>query len=265
MTLRAEAAQRRRRLQAMIGAGLAVVVVLVGVVLLVSLTGTDKKNNKTAASASTSPTSCRWKPLVDPSTSPKPEMPAGIKEVGTPPASGEPRTGTQTMTITTNLGAIKIEMDLAKTPCTAASFTHLAGKHFFDNSACHRLVAGIHALQCGDPGGQGTGGPTYRFANEYLPTDRRPAYAKGSVAMANGGAQSPDSNGSQFFFLFDDVDSQQLSPDYTLWGKVTAGLDIIEKVAAGGDDGAYEPQPGGGHPKMELKFLSVTVSAPNKA
>ncbi|GII24337.1 peptidyl-prolyl cis-trans isomerase [Planosporangium mesophilum] len=260
MTLRAESAQRRRRLQAMIGAGLAVVVVLVGVVLLVTLTGSDKKTNNTAASASSSPTSCKWNSAVDPSA-PTQALPAGVKDVGTPPASGEPRSGTQTMTINTNLGVVKIEMDLAKAPCTAASFAHLASKHFLDNSSCHRLVAGISALQCGDPGGQGTGGPTYRFANENLPTDRRPAYPKGSVAMANSG---PDTNGSQFFFLFNDVDSQRLSPDYSLWGKVVEGMDIIEKVAAGGDDGAYEPQPGGGRPKTEFKFLSVTVGAPNK-
>src|SRR5262245_49718616 len=99
MTQRAEVAQRRRRRQTVISAGAAVLVVIVGVVLLVTLTGNDKKKGRSAgSSASASPSACEWKPKVAPGASADPAAPAGsIKDVGTPPASGEPRSGTQTM------------------------------------------------------------------------------------------------------------------------------------------------------------------------
>jgi peptidyl-prolyl cis-trans isomerase B (cyclophilin B) len=170
------------------------------------------------------------------------------------------------MTINTNLGPIVVQLDLAKAPCTAASFTYLAGQHFFDGSSCHRLVnksgndpqsgqaSDFHVLQCGDPTGTGQGGPKYKFDNEYVPTDLRPAYPAGVVAMANSG--QPGTNGSQFFIVFGDT---LLDPNYTAFGKVTKGLDIAQKVGAAGDDGAFEPNPGGGHPKTKLTFTTVTV------
>jgi peptidyl-prolyl cis-trans isomerase B (cyclophilin B) len=256
MTLRAEAAQRRRRLQAIIGAGSAVLVLIVGVVLLVAFTGNDKKakNNAVAnPSASATPTNCQWNPAAQPGQPANPNT----KDVGTPPATGEPRSGTQTMTVTTNLGAIKIAVDDAKTPCTAASFTHLASKKFFDNAPCHRLTnQGLYVLQCGDPSGTGSGGPAYRFADENLPTDRRPAYPAGAVAMANAG---PGSNGSQFFIIYKD---SELPPNYTVLGKVTEGMDVVKQVADAGTDGAFDPSPGGGHPKKPVTITSLTMSAP---
>jgi peptidyl-prolyl cis-trans isomerase B (cyclophilin B) len=266
MTLRAQTARRRQRRQAIIGAAAAVVVLVVGVVLLVTLTGGGKgSKNKTAASASASakPTSCTWTPLVDPSASPAQPVPPEIKDVGKPPATGEPRSGTQTMTISTNLGAVKIAIDDAKTPCTAASFTYLASKKFFDNAPCHRLTnEGIFVLQCGDPSGSGGGGPSYRVADENLPTNRRPAYPEGSVAMANAG---PGTNGSQFFIIYKD---SELPANYTLLGTVTEGLDIVKQVAAAGHDDAFKTNPdgsqgpGGGHPKKAVTITSLTMSAP---
>ena len=75
----------------------------------------------------------------------------------------------------------------AHAPCAAESFTYLAGKKFFDNSICHRMVtSGIYVLQCGDPSATGTGGPDYRYNEENLPTNKRPAYPEGVVAIANG-------------------------------------------------------------------------------
>ena len=98
-----------------------------------------------------------------------------------------PRSGYQVFTFETNLGVIKVESDLSKTPCTAASIAYLASKGFYDNTSCHRLVPAIFALQCGDPAGTGAGGATYRFADENLPKDKLPAYHAGDVAMANQG------------------------------------------------------------------------------
>jgi peptidyl-prolyl cis-trans isomerase B (cyclophilin B) len=263
MALRAETAKKRRRTQTFIAAGAAAAVLVGAIVWIAIATTGDDDGDPTVApsgpeSTSASPTTCDYRPLIDPSASgsgsPEP-LPSTAKEVGRPDPN-VPRSGKQTMTIVTNLGEIQIEMDLAKTPCTAGSFAYLAGKKFFDNTKCHRLVPDIGALQCGDPGGDGTGGPTYRFADENLPTNRRPAYPEGAVAMANSG---PDTNGSQFFFVYKD---SPLQAQYSLWGKVTKGLDIVKKVGEGGDDGAYAQQAGGGHPKTEIIFQTVTVSPP---
>ena len=259
MALRADTARKRRRTQTIIAGG-AAAAVLVGAIVWIAIAASGDDGDPTvspsAGPSSSAPTSCDYRPIIDPSASgsasPEP-LPSGVKEVGKPDAN-VPRSGKQIMTIVTNLGDIQIEMDLAKTPCTAGSFAYLAMKKFFDNTKCHRLVADIGALQCGDPGGDGTGGPTYRFGDENLPVNRRPAYPEGVVAMANAG---PDTNGSQFFFVFKD---SPLQAQYSLFGKITKGLDIIKKVAEGGDDGAYAQQAGGGRPKTEIKFLSVTVS-----
>jgi peptidyl-prolyl cis-trans isomerase B (cyclophilin B) len=262
MALRADAARQRRRTQTII-AGAAAGVILVGAIVWIAIAvgGDDGNGDPTVAPSageSSAPTSCDYRPLIDPSASASASaepLPPGAKEVGKPDAN-VPRSGKQIMTLMTNLGEIQIEMDLAKTPCTAGSFAYLAGKKFFDNTKCHRLVPDIGALQCGDPGGDGTGGPTYRYADENLPTNRRPAYPEGVVAMANAG---PGTNGSQFFFVYKD---SALPAQYSLFGKIIKGLDIVKKVGEGGDDGAYAQQSGGGRPKTEIVLQAVTVSPP---
>jgi peptidyl-prolyl cis-trans isomerase B (cyclophilin B) len=169
----------------------------------------------------------------------------------TPPLT-VPATGTTTMTLSTNRGEIVIQIDRAKTPCTAASMAFLVGRHFYDHTSCHRLVTQIFALQCGDPTGTNEGGPGYQFADENLQPDKLPAYHPGDVAMANAG---PDTNGSQFFFVYGISDLPGTS---ALWGHVTKGLDIINTVGAGGDDGAYNG-PGDGHPKLPLIINSARI------
>lgn len=252
MAQRAEAARKRRRLQASIGAGVALVVVAVGTVWLVSSLGEDDSGTTDAAAGAAT---CSWIEV------PQKERNAQTKDVGLPPTSA-PRTGTKTMTVDTNFGAVNVTLDLTKSPCAATSYAHLASKKFFDGTKCHRMFTGM--LQCGDPSAKGkgyretdgTGGPSYRFGNEYLPTNDRPAYPAGVVALANSG--SADSNGSQFFFIYQDV---ELSPDYTILGTVDqAGLDVLKKATEKGHDGAFEPNPGGGHPKSDVNIKTVTVS-----
>jgi peptidyl-prolyl cis-trans isomerase B (cyclophilin B) len=256
MAARQDAARRRRLLQARIGAGVAGIVVIAAVVWIV-VASTGGNSSQTAANATPTPSDCKWINSVasDPSASPgaNPSLPAGVKDVGTPQTK-VPRSGFQVLTFNTNQGVIKVEMNLSKTPCTAASMAYLAGKGFYNNSSCHRLVDGIYALQCGDPSGTGSGGATYSFANENLPTGKMPTYHLGDVAMANTG--QPNSNGSQFFFLYD---NSQLQADYSLWGHVIEGFDVIKKIATGGDDGAFAQQAGGGHPKIQLTCTSVTA------
>jgi peptidyl-prolyl cis-trans isomerase B (cyclophilin B) len=167
------------------------------------------------------------------------------------------------MTVATNLGEIEITMDLAASPCIAANFTHLASQQFFDGTKCHRMFPGI--LQCGDPNARGEGyrdtdgqgGPAYRFTSENLPVAQEPPYPAGTVAMANSG--SPDTNGSQFFFIYEDLN---LPPAYAVIGTITSGLDVLQQVGEAGHDGAFEPNPGGGHPNLEVVIETLQVSDP---
>jgi peptidyl-prolyl cis-trans isomerase B (cyclophilin B) len=254
---RAEAAGRRRRQRgAMLGAGLLVVVLgVVGVVWLTQSTGSSHPIASASTSSTPTPAACSWS--VVPSNARATEM----RDVGTPPATGEPRTGTATMTITTNRGTIKVQIDRAKVPCAAASFTYLASEKFFDNTPCHRLVDNaLHALHCGDPAGDGWGGPAYRYADENVPVNRRPAYPKGTVALANGGVNT---NQSQFYIIDADSDVSAQAP---VLGQVTQGIEIVEEVAKAGNDGAFEknadgsPGPGGGHPKLGVTIQSLTIT-----
>lgn len=262
MAERAEAVRLKRRQRTQMGlvaGGVLLTVVLVWVIVA-NASGDD--TNTTAnptASAAPNTADCVWNPLVDPAATPKPSLPAGLKDVGTP-ATKATAVGTQTVTLDTNLGKIEFEMDLTKVPCTAASINYLAGKKFYDGTDCHRLVTQISALQCGDPAGDGTGGPMYRFANENLPTGKRPAYGEGDVAMANADNAEQgitDTNGSQFFFVYG---QSELPANYTLVGHVTTGLDILKAVGAAGDDGAFAQQAGGGHPKKKITLKTVTAS-----
>jgi len=158
--------------------------------------------------------------------------------------------GTYTATIKTNCGAIVADLDATKAPHTVNSFAFLAGKHYFDGSPCHRLTtSGIFVLQCGDPTGQGTGGPGYTIPDENLTGATYPA---GTLAMANTG--QPHSGGSQFFFCYNDT---PLPPQYTPFGKVTSGRDVLQAIAKNGEDDANGP--GDGHPKSAVVIETCTV------
>jgi peptidyl-prolyl cis-trans isomerase B (cyclophilin B) len=164
-------------------------------------------------------------------------------------------------TVTTTQGTIGLELDNGKTPCTVNNFTSLAKQGFFDNTKCHRLTtsAELGVLQCGDPTGTGTGGPGYRFPNEYPTNQYRltdPAlkipvlYPRGTLAMANSG---PGTNGSQFFLVYED---SQLPPTYTVFGTIdSAGLATLDKVAAGGVAGGTED----GKPVVDATIKSVQI------
>lgn len=251
MARRAAAARRRRQLQAGVGAAVAVIVVIAGVWFLAAQLRDGKPTNATAAAgASASPT-----PAADCAYVKTPQK--ASRDVGVPSVTDVPRSGTQVATVTTNQGEIQFTIPTSKAPCTAHSFTYLAGEKFYDNTSCHRLLSsGSYALQCGDPTGTGSGGPGYQFQSENLPAGT-PACPAGTVAMAN--SNSPDSNGSQFFFVYKET---AFPPNYTVLGTVTKGLDVLTKVGAAGDDGAFAPAPGGGHPKLPVKILKVTVTPP---
>jgi peptidyl-prolyl cis-trans isomerase B (cyclophilin B) len=173
------------------------------------------------------------------------EAGAQSKFVGLPSSTATP--GVKTATVTTSVGKIVFELS-AKTPCTENSFVFLASKKYFDSTPCHRLLnaPGYTALQCGDPSGTGSGGPGYRFADENL---AGATYPRGTVAMANAG---PGTNGSQFFFVFKD---SKFAPNYTPFGRVTSGLDVLDAIAsAGTSDGSSD-----GKPKTRVTINRVIV------
>jgi peptidyl-prolyl cis-trans isomerase B (cyclophilin B) len=164
-------------------------------------------------------------------------------------------------TITTSQGPVGLELDNGRTPCTVNNFTSLAKQGFFDNTTCHRLTTtpDLGVLQCGDPTGTGTGGPGYRFPNEYPTNQYRltdPAlkipvlYPRGTLAMANSG---PGTNGSQFFLVYKE---SQLPPTYTVFGAIdTAGLATLHTVAAAGVAGGSDD----GKPILDVTVKSVKL------
>jgi peptidylprolyl isomerase len=131
--------------------------------------------------------------------------------------------GAASARITTSCGTIEVELLADDAPITANNFAFLTDKQFYDATIVHRVVSGF-VVQMGDPTGTGTGGPGYRFADE-LGAAQQYGYARGIVAMANAG---PDTNGSQFFICLDDVG---LPPQYAVFGRVTAGMDVVDQIA----------------------------------
>jgi cyclophilin family peptidyl-prolyl cis-trans isomerase len=127
-----------------------------------------------------------------------------------------------TAEMTTSLGSLTIALDAASAPKTVNNFVFLSRYHYYDGVIFHRIIKGFVA-QGGDPEGTGRGGPGYRFADE-LPRPGR--YEVGSVAMANAG---PNTNGSQFFII-SGADGVRLPPNYSLFGKVVKGLDVVEQL-----------------------------------
>jgi peptidyl-prolyl cis-trans isomerase B (cyclophilin B) len=257
----AHQARKRRQVQAIVGASVVVVLIILGVIFIIKPFG---GGNTPAAGG------CLWTP-IDPASN------ANVVDVGTPPTSGEPTTGTEPMTIATNLGDIVVTLDLAKSPCAAASFAYLGSKNFFANSSCSQLSTSLQTLQCGDPKSNGTGGPAYQFADEYMPlspvspaptpaatpptptpaptgTGSPTYYTTGEVVMVNTGANT---NGSMFYIVWGDT--SPLSNAYTLIGTVTTGMDIVNKVVSAGAVDTTGKQAAEGKPKTALTFQSLTV------
>lgn len=120
----------------------------------------------------------------------------------------------------TSSGDFTITFNLGQTPKTVENFVTLARKRFYDKTIFHRVIKGF-MIQGGDPLGNGTGGPGYKFDDEKFDGQ----YTRGTVAMANSG---PNTNGSQFFVMQADY---PLPPNYVIFGKVTSGMDTVDKIA----------------------------------
>ena len=274
--------ERQRKNRKRAGIGLAVLCVLgliAGVTtIVVSGGGTATAAKKPAAkvSATASPTasataSASPAAVTEPATHCSyPSASAGTVVKSSLPTASPDYKATYTASIKTNLGPITIDLANSKATCTVNSFVHLASDNFWNNTQCHRLSTtdGLYMLQCGDPTAKasqtlscssatlGTGGPGYEFASENLPTagsSGSVTYKAGTVAMANSGGAT---NGSQFFLVFKNT---TLGPDYTPFGTITSGLDILQNVAKAGTSCTFAGA-GGGVPKDKVDIDSVSIT-----
>ncbi|WP_409434313.1 peptidylprolyl isomerase [Mycobacterium sp. SMC-14] len=261
---RAEAARKQRRLLMIVGA-VAAVLLIAGVVFVVlrdndpgnvNAGGSSESSTSESADSSAAPAGAAGQ-LPKFTASPQlgadcqyPKARPATKPVE-PPRSGKVPTDPAEVSVSmmTDQGPIGLMLTNAQSPCTVNSFISLAAKDFFSGTQCHRLTTSpmLSVLQCGDPAGDGTGGPGYEFDNEY-PTDQyslgdraaqQPVtYPRGTVAMANAG---PGTNGSQFFLVYKD---SMLPPQYTVFGKIQDdGLATLDKIAAAGVQGGGEDGP----------------------
>jgi peptidyl-prolyl cis-trans isomerase B (cyclophilin B) len=252
-----EATQKRRMLIATIAGSLILVVVVVVVVIAVTNDNGTKPAAAGSSSASASPSGSAFvsSKTTGPCgyTSADPTQNPNLKNTGFPPDPKPTPTKTVVADFATNRGTIEVTFDGKAAPCNVQSIAYLIGKKFYNNTPCPRAVdSGIFVVQCGDPTGTGAGGPSYTVKDENLAAAK---YTAGAVAMANGG---PNTNGSQFFFITKDS-SKGLQKNYTVIGHVTKGLDILEKVVNGGNDGSN--QAGGGKPKLPLGFTTVKIAS----
>jgi cyclophilin family peptidyl-prolyl cis-trans isomerase len=138
--------------------------------------------------------------------------------------------------ITTNLGDITMELFANDAPKTVENFLTLTKKGFYDGVVFHRVISGF-MIQGGDPTGTGSGGPGYAFADELNANTEsyKTGYVRGTLAMANAG---PDTNGSQFFIMHQDY---PLPHAYTIFGRVTEGMETVDQIAASKTDANDRP------------------------
>jgi peptidyl-prolyl cis-trans isomerase B (cyclophilin B) len=257
-----------------IAAALAIVAVAV---TTTSCTRHNPAKTATSTSASMAATATSTPPPVAPVTGPHlppfaaspgvgancqyPPTNEAVSKQAAPPPTGKASTDPAQigLTIVTDRGRIGLQLTNNESPCTVASFVSLAQQAYFDNTECHRLTTAraLSVLQCGDPKGDGTGGPGYQFANEYPTTQYPPGdpalqrpvvYPRGTLAMANAG---PGTNGSQFFMVYRD---SLLPPNYTVFGTISqAGLAALDKIASGGVSGGGDD----GAPANEVSIISA--------
>ncbi|HTM83704.1 MAG TPA: peptidylprolyl isomerase [Mycobacterium sp.] len=265
---RRAAQQRKRRILTIVGSAVAAVVV-VGAVVATYVINQDSGGSTTASASTTTPAQPAAQGQLPAFVAPAdlgadcqyPSAGQASKQVN-PPRTGKVPTDPATVSVSmvTTQGNIGLQLDNGKAPCTVNSFASLAGQNYFNDTPCHRLTSGgLSVLQCGDPTGSGSGGPGYKFANEYPTNQYQPdnpalqdpvLYPRGTVAMANAG---PGTNGSQFFLVYQD---SHLPPNYTVFGTIDdTGLATLDKIAAGGIRGGA----GDGAPTLPVELKSVAL------
>jgi peptidyl-prolyl cis-trans isomerase B (cyclophilin B) len=218
-------AERRRRQRQRIGViAVALVVALVGgVVAFAAFTGTETPPSASgtptpSASSTNQPVACGAMAPTDANEQPQ--------EFAEPPPLEIDPNKTYTAKLDTSCGTIAIQLLADRAPETVNSFVFLAGKGYFDGTHFHRIDTSIEIIQAGDPTGTGSGSPGYTIPDELTGNE---TYGPGIVAMANAG---PNTGGSQFFIVYGpkghNLDS---APNYTIFGQVVKGLDVVKRIA----------------------------------
>jgi cyclophilin family peptidyl-prolyl cis-trans isomerase len=227
----------------------AIIALLAGVAGVFSSGGTTKKSVK-STSPTTQAAAAAPKGASVTGDTPCPKADGSSPRTTTfakaPPMCIDPNK-TYTAAMKTSQGTMTIALDAKQAPKTVNNFVVLSEYHFYDGLTFHRVVPGF-VIQGGDPQGTGQGGPGYQFADE-LP--KAGQYKLGSLAMANSG---PNTNGSQFFVITGQQ-GVQLPPQYSLFGQVTAGMDVAAKIDALGDTASQS-----GQPKEKVTIESVTIT-----
>jgi peptidyl-prolyl cis-trans isomerase B (cyclophilin B) len=173
---------------------------------------------------------------------PKPKPDGSLKK----PSTELDPAKTWTATVRTNCGTFAFQLDVKRAPNVSASIAYLAGKKFYDGTVFHRIVPGF-VIQGGDPTGTGSGGPGYSTVDK---PPQSASYKRGVVAMAKTGSEPAGTAGSQFFVVTG-ADAG-LPPDYAVAGKVTRGLDVVERIGKLGDQ-SEQPTT-----TVEIESLRVT-------
>jgi peptidyl-prolyl cis-trans isomerase B (cyclophilin B) len=232
----------------------AVLAVIVGATLLqVFSGGSDTSPDTPAETADAGPA-----PADAPAPAPgecnePPALPASPPSFGEVPDKGLADDATWRATVATNCGDIVMELFGDKAPQTVSSFLFLAEEGYWKDSPCHRLVPqGIFVLQCGDPTGTGTGDPGYGYGIENAPASG--VYPRGTLAMAR--TADPNTNGGQFFIVFQETQLPVEGGGYSIFGKVVEGMDIVDRIVAAGIGGAVGPEA----PAQPISILDVTTS-----
>ncbi|MEJ6548359.1 peptidylprolyl isomerase [Corynebacterium sp. USCH3] len=255
----------RREKMRPLGVTLATLVVLVGLVGGIWFAATrggddetdtladDALNEETTEATPEGPLDCAYT-----------ESGEAAREATAPDADNLREDGTSDVTLATNKGDITVTLDYAQAPCAANNFESLASQDYYNDTVCHRVVVndGMKILQCGDPSGDGAGGPGYTFPDEYPvwnedgeKVEDEGLYTRGVLAMANGGENT---NGSQFFLVDDDT---QLPNGYTIFGTISEdGLSTLDTIIDE-NEGENQDNNGDGAPVDEVRIETATVDA----
>ncbi len=256
--------RRIRQVALLVSAAVAVVALMGGGYLL--LNNKDDDSTTTAAPVATPTASAEATPTAAATPAGKNPCPAVTvkppdkpKQFKAAPPASDAKNQNWTFVLNTTCGKVTIELDGKKAPQAVASMLMLSKAGYFDKTPCHRLTdSRIYVLQCGDPTGTGSGSPGYSYGPvENAPKDN--VYKAGTVAMARVGGDAK-SMGSQFFLVYKDstIDADAAG-GYTVLGSITKGMDVVDKVAAGGAAPADANQ--NTAPNRPISILSTSVSA----
>jgi peptidyl-prolyl cis-trans isomerase B (cyclophilin B) len=222
-------------------------VLIASLALLAAGCGSDKPDTEKAATpaATKTPATPDLSNGCEQAEKPAPKDVGDIKK----PTEKLDKSKTYVATVSTNCGDFEIALDAKRAPVTGGNFKYLADQKFFDNTTFHRIVKDF-VIQGGDPKGSGEGGPGYTVV-EAPPKDL--TYDKGVVAMAKTQTDPAGASGSQFFVVTGDG-AAQLTPDYALLGKVTSGMETVDKI------NGIQADPSTGQPASTVVIKSITVA-----